>query len=138
MFFQIRGVLIYCLPPSISYGFVLFSPSEILLLACWEIQCINQRLYFPLGLPIFIFTQIFRLFLPFDPPDLQFWSNFPFNFFFVFCLFVWHMAVPQIKLELQLPTYAIAAAMPDPSHICNLRCGLRQHQILNSLSKARD
>jgi len=29
-------------------------------------------------------------------------------------------------------------ATPDPSHICDLHCCLRQHQILNPLSKARD
>ena len=42
----------------------------------------------------------------------------------------------QIKFWLQ--TYAIATATQDPSHICNLHRSLRQSQILNPLSKARD
>ena len=33
---------------------------------------------------------------------------------------------------------ATAMAIPDPSHICDLCHILRQHQILNPLSKARD
>ena len=38
------------------------------------------------------------------------------------------MEVPRLESELQLPAYARAAAMPDPSHI----------RILNPLSEARD
>ena len=34
--------------------------------------------------------------------------------------------------------YATATATLDPSHICNLHRSLQQHQILNSLSEARD
>ena len=51
-----------------------------------------------------------------------------------------HMEVPRlgVQLELQLPAYARATAMPDPSHICNLRHSSRQRQILNPGSKARD
>ena len=33
---------------------------------------------------------------------------------------------------------ATATATADSSHVCNLHCSLRQCQILNSLSKARD
>ena len=33
---------------------------------------------------------------------------------------------------------ATATATPDPSHICDLRHSLGQHQILNPLNKARD
>ena len=49
------------------------------------------------------------------------------------------MEVPRlgVKLELQLPAYTTATAMPDPSRICNLHCSLWQHQILNPMSKAR-
>ena len=43
----------------------------------------------------------------------------------------------EAELELQLPVYATATL--DLSHICNLRCSLRQHhQILSPLSEARD
>ena len=50
------------------------------------------------------------------------------------------MEVPRlgVELELQLPAYATATAMPDLSHICDLHCSFRQHRILNSLSEARD
>ena len=46
-----------------------------------------------------------------------------------------HMNVPRLgdTSELQLP-----AAMPDPSHICDLHHSSRQHRILNPLSGARD
>ena len=50
------------------------------------------------------------------------------------------MEVPRlgVKLELQLQDYATATATRDPSYIFDLCCNLQQHQILNSLSKARD
>ena len=50
------------------------------------------------------------------------------------------MEVPRlgVKSELQPPAYTTAAATPDPSHICNLSCRLRQCWILNPLSEARD
>ena len=53
---------------------------------------------------------------------------------------LWHMEVPRlgVELELQLPTYATATAMPDPSGVCDLRPSSQQHQILNPLSEARD
>ena len=46
------------------------------------------------------------------------------------------MEVPRlgVESELQLPATATATATPDLSHICNLR----QQQILNLLSEARD
>ena len=51
-----------------------------------------------------------------------------------------HMEVPRlgVKLELQLPAYTTATAIPDPSHIQNLRHSLRLSWILNPLSEARD
>ena len=51
-----------------------------------------------------------------------------------------HMEFPKlgVKLELQLPAYATATALPDPSHLFNLYHGLWQHQILNPLGEARD
>ena len=60
------------------------------------------------------------------------------DFSFPFCfleLHLWNMAVPRlgVELELQLPAYAMATAMPDPSHICKLHHSSGQHQILNPL-----
>ena len=43
-----------------------------------------------------------------------------------------------VESELQLLAYSTATAMPDLSHICNLRHSLQQRWILNLLSKARD
>ena len=44
----------------------------------------------------------------------------------------------RIKSELQLPAYATATAMWDPSHICDLYHRSWQCQILDPLSKAKD
>ena len=71
------------------------------------------------------------------------WS---FLFILFFCLFVFlqphprHMEVPGLGVEsdLQLPAYATAIAMPDPSHACDLHHSSRQHRIPNPLSEARD
>ena len=51
-----------------------------------------------------------------------------------------HMEVPRLgfKLELQLPAYARATAMPDPSRVCDLHHSSQQCRILNPLSEARD
>ena len=51
-----------------------------------------------------------------------------------------HMEVPRLgaESELQLPTYATATAMQDPSRVCDLYHFSRQHWILNPLSEARD
>ena len=43
-----------------------------------------------------------------------------------------------VELELQLPAYARATAMWDPSLACDLRRSSRQCWILNLLSEARD
>ena len=50
------------------------------------------------------------------------------------------MEVPRlgVELELQLPAYATATAIPDQSPICNLCFSSRQHWILNPLSEVRD
>ena len=65
--------------------------------------------------------------------------NFIYLFFFL-GLHLQHMEFPQlgVELELQLPAYTTATAMPDPSHICDLCSSLWQHQILNPGSKTRD
>ena len=69
------------------------------------------------------------------------------NFFLVlgFC-FVFlgpqlqYIVVPKlrVKLELQLPAYTTATAMPELSHICNLHHSSWQHWVLNPVRKARD
>ena len=53
---------------------------------------------------------------------------------------VWYMEVPrlEIEMELQLPAYATATAIPDPSHFCNLQYSSWQCWILTPLSRARD
>ena len=43
-----------------------------------------------------------------------------------------------VESELQLPAYATATAVPDPSHVFDLHYSSQQRQILNPLSKARD
>ena len=43
-----------------------------------------------------------------------------------------------VESELQLPAYATSTAVWDLSQVCNLHHSSQQHQILNSLSKARD
>ena len=64
---------------------------------------------------------------------------FIFNFFCFLESRLQHIEVPRlgVESELQLPTYATAAAMSDPSHFCDLHHTSRQHQILYPLSKAR-
>ena len=41
----------------------------------------------------------------------------------------------RVKSDLELMAYAAAAAMQDPSHICNLHHSSRQCRILNPLSQ---
>ena len=50
------------------------------------------------------------------------------------------MEVPRLGVpsKLQLPAYATATAVPGPSHICKLGHSLRQRQILNPWSEARN
>ena len=50
------------------------------------------------------------------------------------------MEVPrlEVELELQLPAYTTATAMPDLSHICDLHHSSQQRQILNPRSRARN
>ena len=61
-------------------------------------------------------------------------------FLFFLGLHSWHIEVPRLgaESELQLPAYAIATAMPDPSHFCNLQRSSWQCCIPNPLSEARD
>ena len=52
------------------------------------------------------------------------------------CIYIF--TVPRVDLKPQLQTYTTATATPDLSYICDLSHILRQCQILNQLSKARD
>ena len=62
-------------------------------------------------------------------------------FFFVFLgLHSQHTEVPRLEgeLQLQLPAYTTATAMPDLSCTCNLHHSSWQRRILNPLNKAKD
>ena len=63
-------------------------------------------------------------------------------FFFLFFLgpHLQHTEVPRlgVELELHLPAYTTATAMPDPSLICDLHHSLQQHQVLNPRIEPRD
>ena len=84
------------------------------------------------------------------PPITRGWAfgNLALTFFSKFVLFRFcffraapqHMEVPRlgVESELQMPAYAAATVMWDPSHICDLYHNSWQCQILNPLSKARD
>ena len=50
------------------------------------------------------------------------------------------MEVPRLggQSELQLPAYETAAAMQDPSRVCNLHHNSQQYLIPDPLSEARD
>ena len=74
-------------------------------------------------------------------PAQHFKSTILQSFFFCFLgLYPWHMEIPRlgVELELQLPAYTTATAMPDLSCICELHHSSQQCQILNPLSEARD
>ena len=61
-----------------------------------------------------------------------------FSVFFFLWIYLRHMEVPSlgVELELQLLAYTTATATPDLSRICDLHCSLQQCQMLNPLSKA--
>ena len=50
------------------------------------------------------------------------------------------MEVPGLRVEseLQLPTYSMARATQNLSHVCDSHHSLQQHWILNPLNKTRD
>jgi len=48
------------------------------------------------------------------------------------------MEVPRLGVKLERQLLAIAVAMPDQSHVCDLHHSSRQHWIINPLSRARD
>ena len=78
------------------------------------------------------------------PKSLYLLKSFILRYFIlIFCflgLHLLHMEVPRlgVQLELQMLAYTTAAAMPDPSHICDLYHSTWQRCILNTLSEARD
>ena len=66
-----------------------------------------------------------------------------FYLFICFCFLgpqLQHMEVSRLGVQLkrQLPAYAIATAILDPSHVFDLYHSSWQHQILNPLMEARD
>ena len=63
---------------------------------------------------------------------------FLYHFFFFLWPHLWHMEVPRLGVNLELPAYTTATAMPEPSCICDLYYSLWQRWILYPLSKARD
>lgn len=70
----------------------------------------------------------------------------PFYFFFFFFFPFLSKATPAAyesswakgQIELHLPVYTTATATPGLSRIFDLQHSLQQHQILNTLRKARD
>ena len=74
------------------------------------------------------------------------WMRHCLFFIFIFIIFFFlqphlqQMEVPRlgVELELRLLVYAATTATLDPSSMCNLHCSLKQLQILNLLSEARD
>ena len=55
-------------------------------------------------------------------------------------LYLQHMEVPRLGVELELKLLACATAIAnlDLSHVCNLHHSSRQSQILNPMCEARD
>ena len=76
--------------------------------------------------------------------SLQVTDRYGLRFFFFFFRFFFlglrpqHMEAPRLGVELELPAYTTATAVPDPSCICDLHHSSQQCQILNPLSKAKD
>ena len=63
--------------------------------------------------------------------------------FFFFCFLgphLQHVEVPRlgVELELQLPAYTTATAMPDLNHLCDPHHNSQQRQILKPLRETRD
>ena len=52
----------------------------------------------------------------------------------------WRMEAPRlgVESELELPAYATATAMLEPSHIHNIHQSSQKRQIPDPLSEARD
>ena len=83
------------------------------------------------------------------PQDNRYWVKTIIAIFFIFKFYLFfvflgpyprHMEIPRlgVELELQLPAYATATAMWDPSCVCYIHRSSRQHQILNPLREATD
>ena len=71
-----------------------------------------------------------------DPyPPCAMWEFLKRIFFWFLGPQIRHMEVPRlgVELELQLPAYTTATAMPDPSRVCDLYHSSWQRRILNTL-----
>jgi len=124
MNFIINGNLlspVYCL----YYGYLPWNESQV------------QSFILPPLFQSFLFFLFFFFFLVIHKLHLLYFLFF--SFFLFKATKKWHMEVTSlgVKLELQLPAYAIAMATSDLSHICDLCHSLWQCWILNPLNKAR-
>ena len=79
-----------------------------------------------------------------SPFNILLWTLIFLFLLFFFCFLRLHLAgiikVSRLEVtsELQLLAYALATAMWDLNHICELHHGSQQRWILNPLSKTRD
>ena len=96
---------------------------------------VHTRLIINAYLHTYLYIQKHKFLFPYS-----FFLFFFLSFFFFLGPYLQHMEVPRlgVELELQLPAYTTATAMPDSSRICDLHHSSWQHQILNPLSEARD
>ena len=78
--------------------------------------------------------------VPFYELSFCFYVMVTFFFFFNLWSQLWHMEVPRLgtQSEPQLPTYATATEMPDPSLVYDLHYSSEQRWILNPLSGTWD
>ena len=65
-------------------------------------------------------------------------NNFFFGLFVFLGMYLQHMELPRLGVELELQLLDYATATPDPSGVCNLHHSSWQYQILNPLSEVRD
>ena len=78
------------------------------------------------------------LFNAVSPGAMSTMGAIPEIFFFRATCVAYGSSQPRGRIGALLLTHAPAAAMQDPSHICDLHHNSRQHRILNPLSEARD
>ena len=119
--------------------------------------CIYIRLRFSLPYSSMILSQLIKCVTALLPnivmflgsrKDMKIWGCYPISTrtFLSFFLFLgggscpWHMKVPRLEAELKLQSlaYTTATATPDLSRVCNRHHSSWQHQILTSLSEARN
>ena len=102
----------------------------------------NSTLLYPIACSIWLFGKYITpnmSKLNFPCPGLLSLSHLIFLFFLSWP-HLWQVEVPRlgVRSELQLLPYATATAALDPSCMGSLCCSLRQCQVLNPLSEARN